>query len=67
MPALCALLGHEGANVRKEVVIALGEIRDPRALPALQDAAADADPDVRKLARLAITQIAGPAAVRHGA
>lgn len=64
LPAMLALLGHAIANVRKEVVIALGEIGHRDARPALEQAAHDADPDVRKLARLAITQIgaAEPAA-----
>jgi len=35
----------------------LGEIGDKRAIPALEKALEDNDPDVRKLARLALTNI----------
>lgn len=56
-PALVELLEHPLANVRKEAVIALGELRRPEALPALERASRDADPDVRKLARLALAAI----------
>ncbi|MDE2479270.1 MAG: HEAT repeat domain-containing protein, partial [Betaproteobacteria bacterium] len=57
--ALVATLGHSISNLRKEAAIALGEIGDARALPALEQAAAgDADPDVRKMARLGIATIA---------
>ena len=52
-PSLAGLVAHPLANVRKEAVIALGELRRPEALPALERAEHDADPDVRKLARLA--------------
>jgi HEAT repeat protein len=38
-------------------VIALGEIGDTRAIAPLEAALADPDPDVRKLARLALTAI----------
>jgi HEAT repeat protein len=61
-PALAELLAHPLANVRKEAVIALGELRRPEALPALERAGQDADPDVRKLARLAIETIGRAAA-----
>lgn len=54
-------LEQPAPNLRKETVIALGQIGDPRARPALEQAANDPDPDVRKLARLAL-QVVGPAA-----
>jgi HEAT repeat protein len=50
-------LSHEVSNVRKESAIALGEIGDPKAIPALEKARLDADPDVRKLAQLALASI----------
>ena len=56
-PSLAQLVAHPLANVRKEAVIALGELRRPEALPALERAEQDADPDVRKLARLAMELI----------
>ena len=48
---------HEMSNLRKESVIALGELGDVRAIPALERALKDSDPDVRKLAKLALTSI----------
>ena len=59
--SLVGLLEHPLANVRKEAVIALGELRRAEALAALERAGRDADPDVRKLARLAIATIEGAA------
>lgn len=56
-PSLVGLLEHPLPNLRKEAAIALGELRRPEALPALERAAQDADPDVRKLARLALAAI----------
>lgn len=50
-------LAHDIANLRKEACVALGEIRAISALPALEGAAQDPDPEVRKTARLAITLI----------
>lgn len=50
-------LQHEIANLRKEASVALGEIGDPAALPALAIASHDADPEVRKTARLAVSLI----------
>ena len=50
---LIEALAHRAGNLRKEAAIALGEIGDPRALPALEAADADPDPEVRKAARLA--------------
>jgi HEAT repeat protein len=57
-------LGHSTSNLRKEAALALGDIGDATALPALERAADDPDPEVRKSARLVIAQI-GKAA--HGA
>jgi HEAT repeat protein len=45
------------SNVRKEAALALGEIGDHSAAPALNGIANDADPDVRKAARLALAQL----------
>jgi HEAT repeat protein len=58
---LAGLLDHPLANVRKEAVIALGDLRRIEALAALERAGRDADPDVRKLARLASAAIQGAA------
>jgi HEAT repeat protein len=57
LPSLVASLTHSISNLRKEAVIALGEIGDTRAIAPLETALADPDPDVRKLARLALTTI----------
>jgi HEAT repeat protein len=57
LPLLVASLNHSISNLRKEAVIALGEIGDTRAIAPLEGALGDADPDVRKLARLALTAI----------
>jgi HEAT repeat protein len=56
MPIAGQLL-HEVGNLRKEAVIALGEIGDPAAIPALEAAGSDPDPDVRKLSKLALTSL----------
>jgi HEAT repeat protein len=45
-------------NLRKEAAVALGEIGAPAAAPALELAAADPDPEVRKTARLALGRLA---------
>ncbi|MDT4884626.1 hypothetical protein FQZ97_1207850 [compost metagenome] len=45
------------SNLRKEAVIALGEIGDTRGIAPLERALKDSDPDVRKLAKLALTSI----------
>jgi HEAT repeat protein len=37
--------------------LSLGELGDAASLPALQAAATDPDPEVRKAARIALTQI----------
>jgi HEAT repeat protein len=63
-PRHFSTLGHSISNLRKEAALALGDIGDTGALPALELAADNADPEVRKSARLAIVQI-GKAA--HGA
>jgi HEAT repeat protein len=48
---------HIQPNLRKEAVIALGEIGDLRAVPALEAMLTDPDPDVRKVTKLALMQI----------
>jgi len=45
-------------NLRKEAAVALGEIGALAAVPALEVAAADPDPEVRKTARLALARLA---------
>lgn len=55
--AICDALAHTVSNVRKESAIALGEIGDAKAIPALEKARLDSDPDVRKLAQLALASI----------
>ena len=57
VPALTRLLTESIANLRKEAVIALGETRHESALPAVRLAAEDPDPEVRKVARLALSQL----------
>jgi hypothetical protein len=54
--ALGGALTHSVNNLRKEASAALGEIADPAALPFLLPCRDDPDPDVRKLARWAISQ-----------
>ena len=54
---IAALLQHSISNLRKEAALALGELGVAETLPALQGALEDGDPDVRKSARIAITQI----------
>jgi HEAT repeat protein len=51
------LFHHPVSNLRKEVALAFGEIGDKAALPLLQVAVDDADPDVRKSVRIALAQI----------
>jgi HEAT repeat protein len=55
--ALIALLSHAISNLRKEAALALGELRDPSTLAALEHALDDADPEVRKAVRIALQQI----------
>jgi HEAT repeat protein len=63
---LCQALQHAASNLRKEAVIALGEIGDPRAITHLERALHDNDPDVRKLAKLALTSIQMSGAIATG-
>jgi HEAT repeat protein len=44
------------SNLRKEAALALGEIQHPGALPALEHAQNDPDPEVRKAACVALDQ-----------
>jgi HEAT repeat protein len=57
VPALCEALRHPMSNLRKEAVIALGEVADTRAISHLEQALGDSDPDVRKLSKLALATI----------
>jgi HEAT repeat protein len=43
--------------LRKEAALALGEIGDAAALPALRIAASDGDPEVVKAVRIALAQL----------
>lgn len=56
---LSAALKHEQSHVRWEAAKALGKIADPNAIPALLDALADDDHDVRWVAGEALIAI-GP-------
>lgn len=58
VPEVIAQLEQPSPNLRKEAVIALGQIGDARVAPVLERAAGDPDPDVRKLARLALSTLA---------
>lgn len=51
------LLGHGISNLRKEAALALGELGDATALGALNEAASDPDPEVRKAVRIAVAQL----------
>jgi HEAT repeat protein len=57
LDVLTVALSHEISNLRKEAAIAMGEIGDLRAIPALEAALKDPDPDVRKLTQLALKSI----------
>ncbi|MGE8385931.1 MAG: HEAT repeat domain-containing protein, partial [Pseudomonas putida] len=61
LDTLGGLLGHGIANLRKEAALALGELGQARALPVLQAAEADSDPEVRKAVRIALAQLRGAA------
>ncbi|RUW58504.1 HEAT repeat domain-containing protein, partial [Mesorhizobium sp. M4B.F.Ca.ET.049.02.1.2] len=51
------LLTSDMASVRKEAAAALGEIADPSSRDALTAQVGDADPDVRKTVRWALTRL----------
>ena len=53
-------------DVRKNVIRALGQIGDTRALPALTEAMKDADASVRRQAILAIAEISDGEDGHHG-
>ena len=57
LPALITALADEMADVRKEAAIALGNLADPIALNALQQAADDPDRDVAIYTQRAIAKI----------
>ena len=63
---MCQALQHGISNLRKEAVIALGEVGDPRAITQLERALDDTDPDVRKLAKLALASIQMSGAIATG-
>jgi HEAT repeat protein len=55
--SLLPLLKSGVSNLRKEVALTLSEVGSKKALPALEEAVHDPDPDVRKAARLAYATI----------
>jgi HEAT repeat protein len=57
LPRLIEALVHPAGNLRKEAAIALGEIGDAQAVAALNVAAGDPDPEVRKAVRLALQRL----------
>jgi Vesicle coat complex, various subunits len=57
IPAIVGALEHSISNLRKDAAAALGEIADAGALPYLEKALGDPDPEVRKNARWAIGRI----------
>jgi len=57
LPALIGALSHRQGNLRREAALALGEIGAPAAAPALEIAAGDPDPEVRKTARAALARL----------
>jgi HEAT repeat protein len=58
LPALLDLLNDESREVRKQVVQVLGQLRDRRAVPPLQELAASrADREMAGLARQALQSI----------
>ena len=57
VPLLIEGLVHAAGNLRKECAIALGEVGEGSAVPALQAAAGDPDPEVRKAIRLALQRL----------
>ena len=61
LPQLIRALVHPAGNLRKEAAIALGEIGDGKAIDALNVAAGDPDPEVRKAVRLALQRLSAAA------
>ena len=57
MPALTEALRDEDSNVRRQTAQALGEIKDPAAVPPLIEALRDKDSDVRAAATRALGRI----------
>jgi HEAT repeat protein len=54
-----AALKDSNPDVREQAAFALGQIRDPKALPSLTAALRDSVADVREQAAFAIGQISG--------
>jgi HEAT repeat protein len=65
IPALGKCIQNPISNLRKSAVAAMGEIAHTDALPFIEQASNDNDPDVRKLARWSQGQIEA-AAVKVG-
>ena len=66
-PELAGLLKHGvGARVRMAAALALGDLGDSSAIPALQSADKDPDVYVRQQARMAIDQINMANALKTG-
>ncbi len=57
VPALVSILGSDSVKARLNAATVLGYIADPQAVPALQQAASDPDPDVRAEAEWALGEI----------
>jgi HEAT repeat protein len=57
MPALIRALADEYSDVRKEAAIALGNLSNPAAMPALQQSLDDPDKEVTIFAQKAIQKI----------
>lgn len=60
---LLALVGGDNAHLRRWSAVALGEMREPRAVESLLERATDSDPKVREAALLAVGQIGDRRAV----
>jgi HEAT repeat protein len=56
---LIGALKDSSADVREQAAFALGQLRDPKALPSLTAALRDSVADVREQAAFAIGQISG--------
>jgi HEAT repeat protein len=54
---LIETLNHSISNLRKEAALALGELGEQAARPALQALEHDSDPEVRKAVRIALAQL----------
>ena len=65
VPALLSLLDSPDAHARADAIYALGEIRDVRSLPYLENFKHDEDPDVAECAREAMAAVKAFNVLRH--